>query len=656
MTPKIEQKLDEIQQMIVKGEYFEALENVKEVQEKKDLSQQEIICLKVLECQTEYWIGLWSANLVQIEKAVNLGTQAFEKSSEINDLVLMSKSLFSIGHPHWYLSKYDDLVWNIEKNIEIYEKIQAEKLDELGKLESYYNYYKGVLPFVHIYSGKEVPKDHLEESIKLLEHALKLADKHNDSRIKYHILQDLTASYYRIGNQERRFHYLQEFLEFTEIIGNKYWIAEILWLQSLFYYNRGEYEKHLELQLRRLNIYESINNEVGIAWVNWCIAFYYLAIGEKEQALENLFKTLDFFEKIKDERRVGWLKLDIGLVYRMKGDLEQAYNYTKQAFDILFENKPPMWWKILKELSQTYILMGEVDEALELQEEILAFQRNLDYKSEIASVLHEIGKIYWQKGLKNRAIELVSESSILFEKFGNDFELGLILADLIYFLTEINELDKALNYQEKLKKINSVLKNREIEQKYSFSEALILRKSSDTRERLKAEIILERLLREDLNYNFQVSILLVLTEQLLLELQVSGDIKLLSGVQKHILDLYTLTTGNNSYILSSEVLLLQAKLALIELDSNKALQLLNRAENIAEDKGLDRLKELIAIEKVNFKEEVIKIEQLDTKSPISKRMEVIDFKRSINGIKKASVTDTKVEKSDLSDKLFSIQI
>ncbi|MCK5141565.1 MAG: hypothetical protein KAQ70_05175, partial [Candidatus Heimdallarchaeota archaeon] len=79
-------------------------------------------------------------------------------------------------------------------------------------------------------------------------------------------------------------------------------------------------------------------------------------------------------------------------------------------------------------------------------------------------------------------------------------------------------------------------------------------------------------------------------------------------------------------------------------------------EKIAEEKGIDRLKELIVLERVNFKEEIMEIKQLDKMSPISKRMEVIDFKKSMNGIKKTSVTDVQVEESNITKRLFSIQI
>lgn len=656
MISSIKQELERVDQLILKGEYSEALKDIREIQENKDLTQEESIKTKLLEGKVEYWMGVWCSDQHRFEKAVNIANETLKESTKINNLLLMSESLHNLAYSQWRLNKYEEWPWIFEKYSEIYEKIKSEKPDSAKEVEPFYCHFKGMFPFIILHLGREVSKGYQEESIQHLEDGLKIAVKQKNHLAKIICLWTLGTVYQLKGNHEKGFEYRQEFVGFSEEIGNKYLIGNSLALLSSVYYTRGEYEKYLELQMKRLNIYEDLGHEVGIAGVNTSLGSYYLAKGEKDQALESCFKTLNYYKEVKNERGIGRSSSAVGLIYRMKGDLELAFKYTKKAYDIITVLKPEFWWSILTELSEVYVLMGELDEALKLQEELLEFHKNSEIKSDIASALHNIGKIYWQKGLKNQAIENVQESSILSEELGNNIRLGLILADLIYFLTEVNEIEAAINYLAKLEKINAGIKNKELEQRYSYSEALVLRTSSDPREKMKAEVILERLLREELDYEFQLSILLVLCEMLLLELQASGDIQILSRIQKYILDLYALTAGNNSFILSSEVLLMQAKLALVELDTEKTAELLDKAEKIAEEKRLDRLKEIITQERANIEGEIGKIKQLDKMSPISKRMEVVDFKKSMNGIKKTSVTDVQVEESNISKRIFSIQI
>ena len=102
--------------------------------------------------------------------------------------------------------------------------------------------------------------------------------------------------------------------------------------------------------------------------------------------------------------------------------------------------------------------------------------------------------------------------------------------------------------------------------------------------------------------------------------------------------MYSLATKNNSYLLTVETLLLQSKLALVELDIKKAQQLLEQANKIADDKSLERLKTIIAQEKESFHNEKEILQKFDKKDPLDKKIEVINFEKRINSLKKVSTT------------------
>jgi hypothetical protein len=246
--------------------------------------------------------------------------------------------------------------------------------------------------------------------------------------------------------------------------------------------------------------------------------------------------------------------------------------------------------------------------------------------------------IYWQKGEQERAILEAKKSLKLFVKIENYLWIGNVLSELIFFTAERFDIEAANDYLKRLEQIVDNTKDRVLKQRFNFSEAIILSKSEKERDRMKGTVLFENLLREELDYAFHVQILLSLSELLIIDLGKTGDKEILTKLQKYILELYSLATKNNSYLLIVETLLLQSKLALVELDIKKAQQLLEQANKIADDKGLKRLITIIAQEKESFNNVKEKLQKFDKEDPLDKKIEVINFEKRINSIKKVSTT------------------
>ncbi|MHA1953938.1 MAG: hypothetical protein ACW96U_08335, partial [Candidatus Heimdallarchaeaceae archaeon] len=355
-------------------------------------------------------------------------------------------------------------------------------------------------------------------------------------------------------------------------------------------------------------------------------------------ALDCFEKVLDYFLDKNDIHGISGSYQNIGYVYTMKGDLHKALEYTEKGHNSISEKKIEGWWHVLPSLAAINLLIGNIDEALQYEEEFLNLHKKTEYTLSIAFSLSRISSIYWQKGLQEESIKSAQESLKLLEETDNLLWIGNVLADLVFFSTEKSDLEQAKKYLIKLEKVNQEKKDSILNQRYNFSEAIILTKSENERDRMKASLLLENLLREKLDYAFHVKVLLTLSELFITDLQKTGDTEILIKLQKHVLDLYSLASTNKSYILTAETLLLQSKLALVELDYEKAESLLDQAFNIAEEKGLDRLKESIKREREIFKEEKQKIDRFDKESPIQEKIDAVDFKSRINGAKKASLS------------------
>ena len=92
---------------------------------------------------------------------------------------------------------------------------------------------------------------------------------------------------------------------------------------------------------------------------------------------------------------------------------------------------------------------------------------------------------------------------------------------------------------------------------------------------------------------------------------------------------------------------------MLELNVEKAKQHLDQAYKIAKDKGLGRLLKTIEEEKAKFEADLNQVRSVDEEITLSKKMDILQIKKRINGIKKTSGTQDQITTTETSQKLFS---
>jgi hypothetical protein len=90
---------------------------------------------------------------------------------------------------------------------------------------------------------------------------------------------------------------------------------------------------------------------------------------------------------------------------------------------------------------------------------------------------------------------------------------------------------------------------------------------------------------------------LLLCDLLVEDIRIHGDEGLLDELKLHLSSFAEAATRRGQTGLYVEVLLLQSKVALVELDVNEAYRFLDLAEKLADEKGLERTLERITDEK-----------------------------------------------------------
>ena len=190
-----------------------------------------------------------------------------------------------------------------------------------------------------------------------------------------------------------------------------------------------------------------------------------------------------------------------------------------------------------------------------------------------------------------------------------------------------------------------------------FLEAVLLIESIDTRDWLKAELMLEELLLGELHYFLKVDVLINLCELLMKEASAFNDTTAFKKTSKYLKELHKLAVTNEIPFLTVESLWLQAKLALFSFEVEKPQKLISEALEIATEKGLERLQKKLLEEKENITTIISLLIKKDNEAiPLSGQMEIIGIESTFKEVKKQRIFNTREEEPILNKKMFVLKL
>ncbi len=362
--------------------------------------------------------------------------------------------------------------------------------------------------------------------------------------------------------------------------------------------------KQGEALLKTLNQELLADNKLRKADVAYIKGLFYDYKSDTNQALEHHEQSLTLREEIGFKPKIGQSLLQIARIIGVsKGELDRALKYAERSLTF-FEESNKKWWiaHSLLVMAVLYFYKGEVDRCVVFHERCLVIYKDLNNKYGMAGVLNSMGETYRMKGDLDRALECLEQGLALYQEVGNLHDLARIHDCLIQILIDKGDLERAKQHFYDLEQLNNQLKVKDINLIYLFNKALLLKTSHRVRNLAKAEEILMQIL-DDMNLDlglvmkpFTILALLNLCEVLLIELHMTGDLEVLEEIESFVAQLLDIAEKSNSYWILCETHLLQAKLALIQLDLEDAKQLFTEAQYIAEEHGLNLLARKISSE------------------------------------------------------------
>ncbi|TFF85197.1 tetratricopeptide repeat protein [Candidatus Heimdallarchaeota archaeon] len=467
------------------------------------------------------------------------------------------------------LGQYQEALETIKEAEKLFKKIKEK--DELKEeIQAKILSLKGLI---------YLKKGGFEKAHAFLEKSLELYQKINDKEELSSVLNYLGGISLHKGELDEALDYFQQSLKIRRKLGSKTLISGSLNNIAVIYYYKSELDKALECLLEALTLAKEMkkNYSIGNAYNN--IGNVHLKKGELNQALESYKKALKSFKQLDSKDGMAINSINIGIVYERKGEFEEALKFLEWSLEIF------------QEIGNTRYM---------------------------ADALQSIGAIHQKKGKLKQAVKTFKKALTLQNEIENTIVASYTMLQLLNVEIERGEIEEAKKYLEEIKGIQIEEENKEIELYCSLGEAMILKEEKMEQElsfkslhrqmkniveaKRKFESIVNK--EEIVDYELTVEAINHLCELDILEASTFGSKKPLERVYRLTEKLVAIAKKQNSYSLLAKTFLLQAHLVALDSKTKQAKDLLRKAEQIADEKGYDRLAIVIVNELKRLEGEV----------------------------------------------------
>lgn len=421
----------------------------------------------------------------------------------------------------------------------------------------------------------------------------------------------------RRGEFESGIANLEKAIEIYESTDNELALAEPLNDLGITYASTGDMNSALPYLERSKDIYESLNHEGQLLKIYNNIGEIYRRIGNLEDAIESLTNAITISQKTDNTFTTATIMANIGTIYVNLGNLNQAEKSMRDALQMFEElDRNDMIAHCYLHLANIISEKGDLDMALEYMNTSLKINTELENKQDIAQLYNNIGGIYNKKGDLEQAIQYANSSIEILEELG---EKNYIISSIWSIIGYYTQLERKAEAEAQLKKLEVITKEvgtKYTEMMYKLASAEILKVSDRVVQRAEAQKILSEISNDkDLEQQYQLQAMLSLADLLLQELKISSSEEALGEFKEIIDKIFVLNQNPETGTVVQapvqvQVLMLQSKLALIDLKVEEAQKILDDALAISDERGYESFSKMITEEKDTIKNEMLKYKKM----------------------------------------------
>ncbi|MFX1590817.1 MAG: tetratricopeptide repeat protein [Promethearchaeota archaeon] len=381
------------------------------------------------------------------------------------------------------------------------------------------------------------------------------------------------------------------------------------------------------------------------------LLLYYLIKGTLYNRSSRYLDALDCSNRILEQRN----KLDdLSLIFDallikgyaliMSGNLSQSEAIIKDAEELFekLKNIPNVDIKeresfMLRTKACIEAIKGDFHLSRKLNEKAYELAKETEDKHLIISSLINLGEVYQYLGDYDKALfyakSAVDTQYPLFSimRLGTLIDCVLGKGDIKNAKYYFSQMERLMEFSER--DTDSII--------YRYYKALILKTSLRAKSSVDAEAIFKKINEEKKDFQIVIKSLLQLCSLMLIELRITNDLDIINEIKHYTIQLSEFIHREQSYWFSSEIYLLQAKLALLTFNFTKAKRLLFQAQKIAERMEYRQFDELISDEIENLLQKSDSWEKLkEIEAPMADRIELAQLDELILRMTQKSIVIT----------------
>ncbi|MHA2037879.1 MAG: tetratricopeptide repeat protein [Promethearchaeota archaeon] len=359
--------------------------------------------------------------------------------------------------------------------------------------------------------------------------------------------------------------------------------ANILYRKAMVHNLKGNFDEALKEALECLDIQEKLGSKTDVAYTLYLLGDMSYRKNEINSAVDYLSRGLTIFEEIRDPIGGAWILTRFGRVSIIKGDLNKALAYSKKSLSTKPINALIKLFNY-SNLADVYYMKGELDRALKYYRRVSSISEKLNLYGNFINSKILIGQIYVAKREYELAMEILKSSLLLAKEIINNplpITNALLGLMLVYSQMDLQEelqdcLDQLKEQLEKNKSKDFTSLYQMPLNGYRLGKALLLIKSGRSHNRAEAEKLLKQVIQENPNPVIYQKAISELFDFYLEEVRLFNEPEILEELNPLIKNLLKIAKDQNLYWTLAEAKLLQAKLALINLNFEDAQQLLTQ--------------------------------------------------------------------------------
>ncbi|MCH8908645.1 MAG: tetratricopeptide repeat protein, partial [Candidatus Heimdallarchaeota archaeon] len=279
-----------------------------------------------------------------------------------------------------------------------------------------------------------------------------------------------------------------------------------------------------------------------------------------------------------------------GTVQLFSGELTVAHDALKKSLRI--SSRLSDDFRISASTANLANLMnyqGQLDKSQELFMQALQIAKKVNNRSSQAVILTNLAIGYYQGGDIKKAIEFMLESIKIAKTVGNHVRVIESMPYLLEFQLEIGDRAGA---KSTVDEINEIRQNYpELDHFLVYSRALFLKYSHRLRDKIQAAALFENYLGGgNKTFEHEMNAHLHLCELIFDELVLYSHIDVKNEINDHLNKDYQISQKNHLFSEMIRILILRAKMMLLDFEFEKAHNTFEQAVIYAEETGIEYLK------------------------------------------------------------------